>query len=376
MSETIVDNVQSSIQNNPRYRFWFWQVGFWFFMSVVGFFTLTLWYSEVTAASVGHIGMQAILGLGCSLLLHQALTFLSQYNFILRTSCSLILVLISALIWTTLHMEFFVLITGFAAVWEEFGGWYFSGIFVFLCWTGLFHGIRYYELHQYEHRILLQAEANTRKEQLKRIQAQSEARDAKLKMLRYQLNPHFLCNTLNAINSLIEIGESQKAQEMTVQLSDFLRYSLDNDPDGKIPLSEEIDALNLYLKIEQTRFDERLQVNIDISETAKKVLVPNLILQPIIENSMKHAIAKNENGGRIEIKAKVDNSHLHIEMSDTGANDIYTNEPMENKHKSHKSVGLNNTKQRLKALYDDNFQIQTRMAKNSGLVTKIVLPVE
>ena len=265
MSESLVDNLQNTIEKNPRYRFWFWQLGFWLLMCVVGFFTLTLWYGKVTATSVGHIVMQALIGLFCTLILHKIFMYISQFRLQTRILNGLFLVLATAFIWTLLHMEFYVLITGFADVWDEFGGWYFSGIFIFLCWTGLFHGVRYYELLQYEHRIMLQAEANSREEQLKRIHAQSEARDAKLKMLRYQLNPHFLCNTLNAINSLIEIGESQKAQAMTVQLSQFLRYSLDNNPDAKIPLATEIEALNLYLEIEKTRFGERLKVVINSS---------------------------------------------------------------------------------------------------------------
>jgi LytS/YehU family sensor histidine kinase len=274
-------------------------------------------------------------------------------------------------------MQVFVMLTGFSDVWEEFGGWYFSGIFIFLCWTGLFYGVRYYELMKFEHRIMLKAEANSKEEHLKRIHAQSEARDAKLKMLRYQLNPHFLCNSLNAINSLIEIGESTKAQGMTVQLSEFLRYSLDTDPDTKIALVEEIEALNLYLQIEKIRFEERLNIDINIDEKAEYALVPSLLLQPIIENSMKHAIAKNEAGGTIYISANTTNTQLILTIRDTGnSNSIEKTQNSQQGLAKNKGVGLSNTKQRLKALYHNEYQVNACFAENGGLVTTISLPLE
>ena len=382
MSDNILFNVQHSIEENPRYRFWFWQITFWFAMSIIGFFTLILWYAEANADSVGHVVMQATIGLVCSVGLQQAFIFLSKYRLSIRIVAGFILVIGTAFLWTLLHMQVFVMLTGFYDVWEEFGGWYFSGIFVFLCWTGLYHGVRYYELSQTEHRTMLRAEAISREEHLKRVHAQSEARDAKLKMLRYQLNPHFLCNTLNAINSLIEIGESSKAQTMTVQLSEFLRYSLDNNPDTKISLIDEIDALNLYLEIEKTRFAERLKINIDIQDKAQHALIPSLLLQPILENSMKHAIAKNESGGTISISATVANNNLVLTLGDTGeknhtASASSTNSSLtEQDLSAQNGVGLKNIKQRLSALYNDAYSISAQFEKTGGLTTTIHLPLE
>jgi sensor histidine kinase YesM len=377
MSDNILFNVQHTIEENPRYRFWFWQIGFWFFMGVLGFFTLILWYAEASRESVGHVTVQAILGLVCSLLLHQAFTALSKYSLTIRIFIGFLLVLSTAFLWTFMHMQVYVLLTGFEAVWEEFGGWYFSGIFIFLCWTGLFHGVRYYDLMQFEHRIMLKAEANTREEHLKRVRAQSEARDAKLKMLRYQLNPHFLCNSLNAINSLIEIGESAKAQLMTVQLSEFLRYSLDTDPDAKITLLDEIDALNLYLEIEKTRFEERLNIIIQIAPSAQFALLPSLLLQPLIENSMKHAIGKSESGGTISIIASTTKTELVLIVMDTGNRSLEeTQHNMDKNLATRKGVGLANIKQRLSALYQDAYGINTEFESSGGLTTTIHLPLE
>ncbi len=330
--------------------------------------------------TIGHVLMQAIIGLLCSLFLHFVFVRLDNFRLGKRALIGLTMVLAIAFIWTMIHMKIYVTLTGFEDVWEEFGGWYFSGIFIFLCWTGLFHGVRYYELMQQEHKIMLQAEATSRQEHFKRLEAQSEARDAKLKMLRYQLNPHFLCNTLNAINSLIELQESQKAQEMTVQLSEFLRYSLDNDPDTKILLKEEIDALSLYLEIEKTRFGDRLKVDMEISKEAQSALVPSLLLQPIIENSMKHAIAKSEAGGSIEIYASIANEQLRLTIKDSGSGKHHLqsreNTLPVNVTETKQGVGLKNINQRLKALYHNDYQINSQFESAGGLTTEIRIPAE
>jgi two-component system LytT family sensor kinase len=191
--------------------------------------------------------------------------------------------------------------------------------------------------------------------------------------LRYQLNPHFLCNTLNAINSLIEIEESEKAQVMTVQLSHFLRHSLDNDPNTKVTLQEEICALNLYLGIEKTRFSDRLNLDFSIDENANEALIPSLILQPIIENSMKHAISKNERGGTIELIAYVKRDRLIIKINDTGAA-LSRSRIM--KRKQNKSVGLENTEQRLSVLYDNDYKLTSMRRTEGGHSTCINVPLE
>jgi sensor histidine kinase YesM len=373
MIDTVVTSVQNTIERNPKYRFWFWHIGFWLFMCVVGFFTLILWYSEVTVDYVTHILLQAIIGLACSLVMHKMFMQMDSLALSTRVAAGLVLVLFTAFCWTVMHMQIFVFLTGFEAVWDEFGGWYFSSIFVFLCWTGLFHGVRYYELSQAEHKIMLEAETKSRLEHLKRISAQSEAMDAKLKMLRYQLNPHFLCNSLNAINSLIELGESDRAQNVTVQLSAFLRYSLDNDPDTKIPLNKEIEALNLYLNIEKTRFGDRLGVRIMIASAAQRALIPSLLLQPIIENSMKHAIAKSVDGGVIEIRADIEGNWLVMKLSDSGSDDKRAKTAA---IPSEKGVGLRNIRQRLEVLYENNYHLVSARSKDGGLVTTIKIPCE
>jgi two-component system LytT family sensor kinase len=373
MISSINQSVKMAIKQDAIHRFWFWQASFWLFLSTVSFLTLTLWYSQVTLANVVHTILQAILGLFFSVILYRIFDQIWDKSVIYRLSVGMFMVFIFAFIWTIFRMQALAWLTPADQVWGEFGGWFFASIFIFLCWTGLFHGIRYYELLQSEHEIMLGAEAATRKEHIKRIEAQSVARDAKLKMLRYQLNPHFLCNTLNAINSLIEIEESTKAQAMTVQLSQFLRHSLDNDPDTKITLKDEIAALNLYLEIEKTRFADRLQLDFYVDEHAQKALVPSLLLQPIIENSMKHAISKNEKGGTIELRAGINQGRLIIEISDTGASNVQ-GKPLDLKKET--GVGLANTEQRLSVLYDNDYQINTMRRAEGGRSTCINMPFE
>jgi two-component system LytT family sensor kinase len=373
MISSINQSVKMAIKQDATHRFWFWQASFWLFLSTVSFFTLTLWYSQVTLANVVHTLLQAILGLFFSVVLYRIFDRIWDKSVIYRLCIGLIMVFVFAFIWTIFRMQALAWLTPADEVWGEFGGWFFASIFIFLCWTGLFHGIRYYELLQSEHEIMLGAEDATRKEHIKRIEAQSVARDAKLKMLRYQLNPHFLCNTLNAINSLIEIQESEKAQAMTVQLSQFLRHSLDNDPDTKITLRDEISALNLYLEIEKTRFADRLKLDFLVDEQAQEALVPSLLLQPIIENSMKHAISKNEKGGIIELRAGINQGRLIIEISDTGATHPHS-KPLDFRNET--GVGLENIEQRLTVLYDNDYQMNTIRRAGGGRSTCINMPFE
>lgn len=364
-----VNLVKKNIGESTRYRFWFWQASFWLFLSVTSFVILTLWYGNLSLASIEHTILQGIVGLGFSVFLYKVFELIWNKPLRYRMMVGGSVVFLIAFIWTIFRMYLLAWLTDFDSMFDEFGGWYFASLFIFLCWTGLFHGIRYYELQQEEHQSVLQAEAAARDEQIKRIEAQSIARDAQLKMLRYQLNPHFLSNTLNAINSLIELGEADKAQKMTVQLSQFLRYSLDNDPDTTIELRKEIDATNLYLEIEKTRFGDHLEIKYEVTREAEKALVPSLLLQPIIENSMKHAISKNEHGGAILIKARRENTRLILVLSDTGDGSP-TQEP------TTKGVGLKNIQQRLKTLYDNNHELIFTKEIGPGLTTIINLPFE
>ena len=323
---------------------------------------------------LGHTILQAVLGLVLSLPLHLFFTHIWEMNQQIRIALSLLAVGLVAAIWTSLRIYTFIQITHEQDVWSDFGGWYFGGIFVFLCWSSFYHGIRYFYLVQAEHLQKEAAEEATIAEQAKRHKAESDAKDAQLKMLRYQLNPHFLFNTLNAINSLVQSQQTDRAQRIVVQLSKFLRFSLDNNPEMKIPLLREIEALNLYLEIEKTRFGNRLSLDFEIDEDTEIALVPSLLLQPLVENSMKYAVAKNEDGGTITFRSHLREQTLVLELSDTGASEKLPSNKM--KSSGGRGIGLRNTVDRLKAFYSESYKFDLVTNKSGGLKTIIEIPFE
>ena len=230
--------------------------------------------------------------------------------------------------------------------------------YIILSWSVLYFGTKYYQMLQVEKQNVLKA--NT------------VAHQAQLKMLRYQLNPHFLFNTLNAISTLILLKDNVTANGMVTKLSEFLRYSLDKDPMKKVTLNSEIQALELYLDIEKVRFEERLQVHFTICDNCEEALVPSMILQPIAENAIKHAIATQEQGGSITITVNHFANDLLIEVADDGPGAEIING---NLHREN-GVGLVNTRERLQALYQDNYSLVVASNNPGGVKVSIRMPFE
>lgn len=235
-----------------------------------------------------------------------------------------------------------------------------NSLLMVACWSGLYFGIKNFQMLQ--------------KEKQNALKASTMAHQAHLKMLRYQLNPHFLFNTLNAISTLILIKENDTAGQMVSRLSDFLRYSLDKDPIKKVPLKQEVQALELYLEIEKVRFDERLSVTWDVQPEAKKALVPSMILQPIIENAIKYAISKLEQGGNIQIVAKAFGNDLLLEVTDNGPGADIVGGKL--KRTSGNGVGLTNIQERLNSLYGSDFSFVISHNQPSGVKVSIRIPFE
>jgi LytS/YehU family sensor histidine kinase len=200
-------------------------------------------------------------------------------------------------------------------------------------------------------------------------------------MLRYQINPHFLFNTLNAVSTLVLRGSKDKANGMLIRLSTFLRFSLDNDPEKKIRLYEELKALMLYLEIEKTRFDDRLTVKFEVEPQTEALLVPSLLLQPLVENSIKYAIAQMSSGGVIKVTAKCQSGHLHLEVADNGPvqDNAYLNAASDVKGQtasSHTGVGVQNIVDRLNVLYPDKHSFTITRGKTAGYRVQISIPME
>ncbi|WP_394389591.1 sensor histidine kinase [Shewanella woodyi] len=363
----------SSLMSNKNAQLWLLVLGYWCFVSVISLFTLTLWYGAISWLHIGHTIIQSALGFILSFPLYFAVMAIWEQSLFMRVLKSILLTIFVALIWTVARLAIFIHMTTFDDQWNDFGGWLFGSIFIYLGLVGFFHGMKYFQLLQNKHDVMLKTEAEIKEEQIKTMRAQTVARDAQIKMLRYQLNPHFLCNTLNAINSLIEIEEPKKAQRMAIQLSKFLRYSLDNNPNTKITLENELNALNLYLEIEKTRFSERLKLDFNIDKQALQASIPSLLLQPIIENSMKHVIAKNENGGTIRLSANLTDHQLVLVLSDTGSTNIDSKMLKSSKGRG---IGLRNIDERLKILYGNDFLFELNIMASGALKTTIKIPYE
>lgn len=362
--------VVQKLYEDHNWQFWFLQLLGWTGYSFITFVAFTLWDDNVSLSHVGHTALQALLGILSSWPLRRFYRWMLDFPALTRAALSTIAVLSLSWVWTALRLVTFMWISGERGLWLEFNNWYFGSLFVFMSWTALYFGIKYYQLLLLEHQKLLEEGAHTREEHVKRLQAESSARDAQLQMLRYQLNPHFLFNTLNAINALVKLEENQKAQDMLQHLSRFLRHSLDQSTIERVSLDEELSTLMLYLDIEKSRFEERLQLDFDIEPQARQALVPSLILQPLIENSMKYAVGVSEDGGSIRVAAHVVRDQLQLEVSDTGPG-INQENPGEGP-----GVGLRNTRQRLEALYGDKYSFETSAATPSGLSIQICLPYE
>jgi LytS/YehU family sensor histidine kinase len=240
--------------------------------------------------------------------------------------------------------------------WIDYTSGTVSSTYLMVCWMGLYFGFRYYESMQQQREAALRSSAL--------------AQEAQLKMLRYQLNPHFLFNTLNAISTLILDNRNQVANSAVTGLSEFLRYTLDQDPMKKVTVAQEVDALNLYLNIEKMRFGQRLTLEFAIDDNASTMLMPSLLLQPLIENAIKYAVSPREQGGRIRIGGHVTGGMLQLEVSDDGPGMVNAS-----RLTNGRGVGIRNTCERLQVLYGERGVVQVHNTE-PGLRVALTFPAE
>jgi len=239
---------------------------------------------------------------------------------------------------------------------------------------GVFHGFRagldvlvYWSLVG-----VCQAIRNFRSSQEReRRAAELEARltTAKLQALRMQINPHFLFNTLNSIAALVYVNP-RAADEMLGDLSELLRRSLDSMEEQEIPLAQELEFIGAYLNIEQKRFGERLRLEQSVPDEVMKAMVPALILQPLVENAIRHGIEPRRGPGLISIEAKQEDKHLHLVVRDNGAG-----LPAAGLNNSgRRGIGLANTQARLRGLYGQDQSFSFGEAEPQGCQVDIHLP--
>ena len=214
--------------------------------------------------------------------------------------------------------------------------------------------------------VILQANAVMREREVQLMEARALAQTAQLTALRLQLNPHFLFNTLNAISSLIVTGRNRQGEAMLSKLCDFLRTALGADGTGRTTLGEEFEILQTYLQIEAIRFGDRLTVDFECPAELMDLAVPNFILQPLVENAIKHAVAPTSKPVILRVAARREGDDLVLSVSDNGGSPANT---------AGTGVGLSNTRRRLEVEYGGKARLET-MAHDQGFIAVIRLPLD
>ncbi len=225
-------------------------------------------------------------------------------------------------------------------------------------WTALYYAINFY------------VRAEEQADQMLRLEAQ--ATSAQLTMLRYQLNPHFLFNTLNSISTLVLLKQTDQANAMLSRLSSFLRFTLINEAEAKVTLAQEIETLKLYLDIEKMRFEERLRTYFVIDPAAEEALLPSLLLQPIVENAIKYAVTPKEDGADISVSAQLVGQKLRIIVSDTGLG----LQPGQQDLSLSTGVGMANTRERLMQAYGEDQKFEHQVRASGGFEVLIEIPYQ
>lgn len=195
----------------------------------------------------------------------------------------------------------------------------------------------------------------------------SEAQAAQLRALRYQINPHFLFNTLNSLSSLVMAGRNEEAERMILNLANFFRTSLTADASEDVPLADELKLQRLYLDIERSRFPDRLRVVIDSPPELDGVLVPGMILQPLVENAIKHSVARSTRPVTLSIRARIADGELQMRVEDDG-------EPAGASPPGH-GLGLRNVADRLRARFDGAARCRYGRREGGGFAVDLSLPV-
>lgn len=228
--------------------------------------------------------------------------------------------------------------------------------FVLFVWCSLYFSIKLWQRSIRERERLLRAEA--------------EARDARLSALRYQLNPHFLFNSLNAVSTLVLEGNPPAATRMLAQIGEFLRTILDTEGAPETPLSQEIAFTEQYLAIEQTRLGPRLRVDLAISPETLDALVPGMLLQPLIENAVRHGVAPLVEGGMVRIESTLHDAQLQIRVRNSGP----PNSPLTSPGDSAAGIGIANTAERLQTLYAADHKFLLQWPATGGCEVTVELP--
>jgi two-component system LytT family sensor kinase len=294
---------------------------------------------------------------------------LERGRLLWRLPINLLLGLLLTLVYTALDLVLRELLTSiitkakggrfdFAVLgsWKELIAWGVEyNLLVYLAVAGVIQAFLYYDKY--------------RDRELKATKLEAQLALVRLEVLKTQLHPHFLFNTLNAISALMH-RDVEAADRMIVLLADLLRLSLDQDDRHLVPLRNELEFLERYLAIEKIRFRDRLRVEIDIESSCFAAQVPRLILQPLVENSVRHGIARSSTAGIVGVRARRKGNRLDLSVSDDGPG-LGPEAALRRQ-----GVGLSNTRARLDQIYGTDHRFALEKAPTGGLLVRIEIPFE
>lgn len=254
----------------------------------------------------------------------------------------------------------------YALKWREVGSvwadalqdWLQCAVILFL-WCTLYFGIKQWQ--------------QSMRERDRLVRAESEAREARLSALRYQLNPHFLFNSLNAASTLVLQGKPTAATRMLAQIGELLRTTLDGDAASEIPLSQELAFVERYLAIEQIRLGDRLRVTTEIASETLDAHVPSMLLQPLIENAVRHGVSTLIEGGTVAIESRTRGDRLFMTIRNSGARSNGSNGNTGSNGIA-KGIGLANTGERLRTLYGGEQRFSSQSIEEGGYEVTIEIP--
>ena len=205
--------------------------------------------------------------------------------------------------------------------------------------------------------------------QIQASQLQSELTRSQLSALRGQLHPHFLFNAFNSIASLVRQGKNEPAVNMITQLSTMLRMSMQNIEHQEVTLDQELDFVSSYLNVEKVRFSDKLRTELDIDPATRRCIVPNLLLQPLVENAIKHGISRRITQGTVRLTAERKVDRIIIQVIDDGPEEEANQLPHEKS-----GIGLTNTHSRLRHIYRNNYRLDITARPEGGTIVRIDLP--
>ncbi len=299
-------------------------------------------------------------GYSVTLVMSAAFRWLITRQPIVTWTGAVIMVLIAVSAFSTIDTWVFSMInrSGTLFDWRVFVGSLVINFLLIGGWSALYFSINFY--------LILEARAD------EMIKLEGQASSAQLAMLRYQLNPHFLFNTLNSISTLVLLKQTERANAMLSRLSSFLRYTLVYEPTAEVTLAQEVETLKLYLEIEKMRFEERLRTEFTIDPAVSQARLPSLLLQPLVENAIKYAVTPQEEGADITVSARLTGDRVRIIVSDTGQGlqasaALSTNST---------NVGLANIRDRLQQAYGDNHNFEFGDQPGGGFGVTIDIPLQ